>query len=47
MAVVVDEAHVIESWKDEFRKDYGELETLRSIAGTEIPWLALTATCLM
>ena len=44
MAIVVDEAHVIESWKDEFRKDYGELETLRIIAGTEIPWLALTAT---
>ena len=45
MAIVVDEAHVIESWKDDFRKDYGELETLRIIAGTEIPWLALTATC--
>lgn len=45
VAIVVDEAHVIESWKDDFRKDYGELETLRIIAGTEIPWLALTATC--
>ena len=45
VAMVVDEAHVIESWKDEFRKDYGELESLKIIAGTEIPWLALTATC--
>ena len=44
VAIVVDEAHVIESWKDEFRKDYGKLETLRIIAGTEIPWLTLTAT---
>ena len=45
MAIVVDEAHVTESWKDDFRKDYGELETLRIIAGTGIPWLALAATC--
>ena len=43
--MVVDEAHVIESWKAEFRKDYGELETLKIIMGTEIPWLALTGTC--
>lgn len=45
VSIVVDEAHVIETWKDEFRKDYGELETLRIISGIEIPWLALTATC--
>jgi len=43
--MVVDEAHVIEAWKAEFRKDYGELETLKIITGNEIPWLALTATC--
>ena len=45
IAITVDEAHVIEAWMDEFRKDCGELETLRIVAGTEIPWLALTATC--
>ena len=45
IAIVVDEAHVIEDWKDEFRKDYGELDILRICAGAEIPWLALTATC--
>lgn len=45
MAMVVDEAHVIEAWKAEFRKDYGELETLKIIMGNEIPWLALTGTC--
>ncbi|KAF8070438.1 P-loop containing nucleoside triphosphate hydrolase protein [Lyophyllum atratum] len=45
ITMVVDEAHVIEAWKDEFRKDYNELNTLRVIAGSEIPWMALTATC--
>lgn len=45
VAMVVDEAHVIETWKDEFHKDYGKLETLKIIVGMEIPWLALTATC--
>lgn len=43
----VDEAHVIKAWKDEFRKDYGELDTLRVISGSEIPCMALTATCTM
>ncbi|TFK19261.1 hypothetical protein FA15DRAFT_563481, partial [Coprinopsis marcescibilis] len=47
MVAVVDEAHVIEDWKDEFRKDYGELRSLRVIIGSEIPWLALTGTCPM
>jgi superfamily II DNA helicase RecQ len=47
VAMVVDEAHVIEAWKTEFRKDYGELETLEIIMGNEIPWLALTGTCSM
>ncbi|KAF5334931.1 hypothetical protein D9611_012779 [Ephemerocybe angulata] len=45
VAVVVDEAHVIQDWKTEFRKDYGELETLRVLMGSEIPWLALSGTC--
>ena len=43
--MVVDEAHVIEDWKNEFRKDYGELEILKIIMGIEIPWLAVTGTC--
>ena len=25
--MVIDEVHVIEDWKNEFRKDYGKLET--------------------
>ena len=44
-AVDVDEAHVIEHWKDSFRKDYDELQTLKVISGTEILWMALMATC--
>lgn len=41
----IDKAHVIEHWKDSFRKDYDELQTLKVISGAEIPWMALTATC--
>ena len=44
ISMVVDEAHVIEDWKNEFRKDYGELEILKIIMGIEIPWLAVTGT---
>ena len=43
--MVVDEAHVIEDWENEFRKDYGKLEILKIIMGIEIPWLAVTGTC--
>jgi superfamily II DNA helicase RecQ len=38
VAMVVDEAHVIEAWKVGFQKEYGELETLKIIMGN---WLAL------
>jgi superfamily II DNA helicase RecQ len=41
---IVDEIHVIEAWKKEFRKDYGELKTIKIIAGTEIPWAGFSAT---
>jgi superfamily II DNA helicase RecQ len=44
VASIVDEAHVIQTWKDEFRKDYGELGTLRIISGTDVPWGAVSAT---
>ncbi|KAF8309380.1 P-loop containing nucleoside triphosphate hydrolase protein, partial [Amanita rubescens] len=40
----VDEAHVIKSWKDSFRRDYNELHALRVICGYEVPCMALTAT---
>lgn len=46
ISLVVDEAHVIQVWAVDsgFRKDYAELETLKTIAGTEIPWTAVSAT---
>lgn len=42
--VLVDEAHVIAEWADNFRKDYNELKTLRVILGDKVPWWALSAT---
>jgi hypothetical protein len=42
--VLVDEAHVIAEWADNFRKDYNELKTLRVILGDNVPWWALSAT---
>ncbi|XP_062567161.1 ATP-dependent DNA helicase RecQ-like [Saccostrea cucullata] len=42
-AIVVDEAHCVEQWGDEFRTDYGRLAELRSILPNS-NMLALTAT---
>ncbi|XP_056009722.1 bifunctional 3'-5' exonuclease/ATP-dependent helicase WRN-like [Ostrea edulis] len=42
-AIVVDEAHCVEQWGDEFRTDYGRLAELRSILPSA-NMLALTAT---
>ncbi|XP_033730182.1 Werner syndrome ATP-dependent helicase homolog [Pecten maximus] len=42
-AIVVDEAHCVEQWGDEFRTDYGRLAELRSIL-PKAGMLALTAT---
>jgi hypothetical protein len=44
LGVLVDEAHVIHEWAATFRKDYGELKTLRVILGNNVPWWALSAT---
>ena len=44
LGVLVDEAHVIHEWADDFRKDYKELKTLRVILGNNVPWWALSAT---
>ncbi|XP_069110005.1 ATP-dependent DNA helicase RecQ-like [Argopecten irradians] len=42
-AIVIDEAHCVEQWGDEFRTDYGKLSELRSLL-PKAPMLALTAT---
>lgn len=44
-AVVIDEAHCIVEWGDDFRKEYGGLAKLRDYIGQETPILATTATC--
>ncbi|KAF8209883.1 P-loop containing nucleoside triphosphate hydrolase protein [Mycena galopus ATCC 62051] len=43
--LVIDEAHCIVEWGDEFRKEYGGLAKLRDYIGQETPILAGTATC--
>ncbi|KAF6740931.1 hypothetical protein DFP72DRAFT_792630, partial [Ephemerocybe angulata] len=43
--VAFDEAHVIETWAKSFRTDYAELQTLRIVAGSEIPSVSPMATC--
>ncbi|XP_028397832.1 ATP-dependent DNA helicase Q1-like isoform X3 [Dendronephthya gigantea] len=43
VACVVDEAHCVEMWGDEFRKDFGNLSIVRAFF-PKTPFLALTAT---
>ncbi|KAJ7710311.1 P-loop containing nucleoside triphosphate hydrolase protein [Mycena metata] len=43
-AMIVDEAHCIHEWGDEFRPEYKKLEMLRSYTGQEVPIVACTAT---
>jgi len=42
--VLVDEAHVIHEWSENFRKDFGELKTFRVILGGGVPGWAFSAT---
>ncbi|KAJ7145302.1 P-loop containing nucleoside triphosphate hydrolase protein [Mycena crocata] len=43
-AMIVDEAHCIHEWGDEFRTEYKKLDMLRSFTGQEVPFVACTAT---
>ncbi|KZT36482.1 P-loop containing nucleoside triphosphate hydrolase protein [Sistotremastrum suecicum HHB10207 ss-3] len=43
-ALIVDEAHCIEQWGDEFRPAYKELDRLRCYSGTSIPFVACSGT---
>ncbi|OAQ22065.1 P-loop containing nucleoside triphosphate hydrolase protein, partial [Linnemannia elongata AG-77] len=43
-AVVVDEAHCIDSWGGKFRQEYGRIGELRSMVPRETPFLATSAT---
>jgi len=44
-AIVVDEAHCIDEWGEEFRPQYRELSRLRHYTGQDVPFVACTATC--
>ncbi|VDI69574.1 ATP-dependent DNA helicase RecQ [Mytilus galloprovincialis] len=44
LAVVVDEAHCIIEWGDDFRPEYGNLAHLRSIVPDKTVFIAMTAT---
>ncbi|KAJ6605990.1 hypothetical protein DFH09DRAFT_896944, partial [Mycena vulgaris] len=43
--LIVDEAHCIDEWGEEFRPVYRQLHRLRSFTGQEVPFVACTATC--
>ncbi|KAJ6578244.1 P-loop containing nucleoside triphosphate hydrolase protein, partial [Mycena capillaripes] len=43
-ALVIDEAHCIAQWGDDFRKEYSGLAKLRDYIGQDTPILAATAT---
>ena len=42
--VVVDEAHLVKQWGTKFRPAYAQLNVLRSLLGSAIPWFACSAT---
>ncbi|KAJ7112390.1 P-loop containing nucleoside triphosphate hydrolase protein, partial [Mycena crocata] len=44
-ALIIDEAHCIDEWGEEFRPLYRQLHRLRSFTGQEVPFVACTATC--
>ncbi|KAJ7847580.1 hypothetical protein B0H14DRAFT_3675401 [Mycena olivaceomarginata] len=44
-ALIVDEAHCIDEWGEDFRPIYRQLHRLRSFTGQEVPSVACTATC--
>ena len=43
-AMVIDEAHCISQWGDQFRPIYGDLGTLRAFVTANVPFLITSAT---
>ena len=46
-ALVVDEAHCVKTWGDQFRRTFAQIGDLRSLLPNELKILALTATATM
>ena len=46
-ALVVDEAHCVKTWGDQFRRTFAQIGDLRSLLPKEVKILALTATTIM
>ena len=44
VALVVDEAHCVKTWGDEFRKSFSQIWDIRSLLPDKVRFLALTAT---
>ena len=44
VALVVDEAHCVKTWGDEFRKTFTQIGDIRSLVPSSVKVLALTAT---
>ncbi|KAK4690705.1 hypothetical protein P7C70_g9509, partial [Phenoliferia sp. Uapishka_3] len=44
ISVVVDEAHLVGCWGDEFRTEYARLRTQRIAFGYDVPWSAFSGT---
>jgi superfamily II DNA helicase RecQ len=44
-ALIVDEAHCIDEWGEEFCPMYKQLHRIRNFTGQEVPFVACTATC--
>lgn len=44
VALVVDEAHCVKTWGDDFRRAFSEIGNLRSLIPSNVNVLALTAT---
>ena len=45
MGLVVDEAHCVKTWGDDFRTAFSKIGTLRSLIPQHVKVMALTATC--
>ena len=46
-ALVVDEAHCVKTWEDQFRQTFAQISDFRNLLPNEVKILAFTATATM